>query len=120
MCGALGAAIRIQCPINPIFGKTVPKDGAGMIEDDGVGLAFGGTQYSPDHLAIEAHLLCRPRQNAATDFGRIPAFSQHQIICNEFDFTVCQPLERYIALQLWCCGINVLGANAGPHELSRK
>ena len=94
----LGAAIRIERPVNSILNEAVPEDGAAVIEDDGVGLAFGRTQYPADHLAIEPHLLRRSRQDAATDLRHIPAFGEHHAVGNEFDLAGCQSRERRVAL----------------------
>jgi len=51
MCGGLSTGIGIERPLDMIFGQTVPEDGAGMVEDDAVGLAIGRTQATADHLA---------------------------------------------------------------------
>ena len=51
MCGGNRAVIDIERPLDMIFGQTVPEDGAGMVEDDAVGLAIGRTQATADHLA---------------------------------------------------------------------
>ena len=74
------AAIGIERPFDVILDEAVAKHRAGMIEHDGVGLALGGAQHAADHLPIEPHLARRPRQDAATDLGHVPAFGQHHAI----------------------------------------
>jgi hypothetical protein len=51
----------------------VPEDGAGVIEDDDIALAVGRPQATADHLAIEAHLLRRAREDDAAHVGQVEA-----------------------------------------------
>jgi hypothetical protein len=44
--------IRAERPLDAILGQAVPKDGTGVIEDDDVGLAVGGSQPTANHLSV--------------------------------------------------------------------
>ena len=114
---ALGAPIGIERPLDAILGEAVTEHGAGMIEDDRVGLAIGRAQHAADHLAIEPHLLGRPRQDAAADLGHVPAFGQHHAIGDDLDLAGRQARQRRIALGLRRGAVDVLGAHAGLDEL---
>src|SRR5215472_6168436 len=52
---AFRPAFRIESPFDAILGQPVLEHGAAVVEDDGVGLALRRTQYTTDHLAVEAH-----------------------------------------------------------------
>ena len=72
---ALGAAIGIERPVHPILNEAVAENGARMIEHDRISLAIGRPQNPADHLPKQTHFFRGPGENAAADFGRIPAFS---------------------------------------------
>ena len=72
---ALGAAVGIERPVHSILDEAVTENGARMIENDRVGLVRRRPQNSTDHLPKQTHFFRGPGENAATDFGRIPAFS---------------------------------------------
>ena len=59
------------------------KHSAGMVENNGVGLAISWAQHAPDHLAIQTYLFGRARQDKAAAVGHVPAFSQHHAVGNK-------------------------------------
>ena len=111
-----GSVLRIERPLDRILDEAVPEHGAAVIEHDRVGLAVGRPQHAADHLAVQAHLLGRPRQDAAADLGHVPALGQHHAIRDELDLAGCQPRERCVALGLRRRAVDVLGAHAGFDE----
>jgi hypothetical protein len=67
--------VDIERPSDIVGRKAVPIDGAGMVEEYTVGLAFVRTQTATCHLSIETQLPGRAGENDATDRRTIPAFS---------------------------------------------
>src|SRR4051812_23344504 len=53
----LGRPIGIERPFDWIFREPVGKAGAGVIDDDRVGLAIDGSKHPAEHLSIETDLL---------------------------------------------------------------
>jgi len=73
---ALGARIRVECPLDVILSKAVAEYCAGMIENDGIGFARRCSQHAPDHLPEQTHFARRARENAARHFRHVPAFAR--------------------------------------------
>ena len=57
-----------------------------------------------------------PRENAAADFGHIPALAQNHAIGDNLDFAGCEPCQRGIALGLRRGAVDVFTAHAGFHK----
>src|SRR5262249_20722721 len=115
--GAFSLAIWIERPLDGILGEAVPKHSTRVVQDDGVSLAVGRAQHPTDHLAIQTHFACGPRQNAAAHFRHIPALGQHHAVGDEFGLARFQTLQNFIALLLWRSPVYMLGPHAGPDEL---
>src|SRR5262249_42650845 len=68
----LCALVGLKRPFDVILGQAMPKDGARVVKNDGVGLSVRRPQNATDHLPVKPHLPGRSGENAATDFGHIP------------------------------------------------
>src|SRR5262249_16631051 len=86
---ALSLAFRVKRPFNLVLNEAVTKDGATMIEHDGVGLARRGPQDATDHLAKQSHLLGRPGEDAAAHFWKVPALSENHAVGEDVDLAGC-------------------------------
>ena len=78
-------AIRFERPLDRVFDEAVHEDGAGVIEDEAVILALGGTKSAADHLPEQTHRLRRSRQHDAADIREIEAFGQHLAVGHDLD-----------------------------------
>jgi hypothetical protein len=79
-----------------------------MIENNGVLFLRRGSKHAAKHLPIEADLLRRPRENAATNIGHIPALSQHHAVDDNIDLAALQPgqsLRSALGVPAFCCAL---------------
>jgi hypothetical protein len=91
-------------------------DGSSMVEDAGVSLAFGWPQDAAHHLAVEAKLLRRSRQDGATHRRTIPAFGEHHAVRHHLGLARGQSGQDGFALRDWRLAADVLGAHAGADK----
>ena len=113
----LRVAVGIERPLDEILGEAEPVGDTGMIDDDAVGLVRCRAESAADHLAVEAHLLGRPRQDQAAERRHIPALGQHHAVRDNLDFAGGQPRQSGIALIHRRRAVDVFGADTGGDEI---
>src|SRR5262249_28414521 len=65
--------VNVERPLDMILGQAMPVDGAAVVENDGVRLAFRGAQNSPNHLSEQSKLLGRTSKDQTVNGRHIPA-----------------------------------------------
>src|SRR5262249_29078881 len=117
MLGRSRSQIGAERPRDAVLGQAVLEDSAAVIEDDDVGLAHGRPQPAADHLAVEAHLFRRTRENDAAYVGQIEALGEYHAIADNLGLAGGQSAKDRRALVDWCRAIEVFGAHVGFDEL---
>src|SRR5262249_48622525 len=93
------------------------EDGTRVVENDGIGLALGGSQHSADHLAEQPHLFRWSCENAATHIGHVPSLGEHHAGDEHLRLAPGPTRSRLAALGLRRRTVDMFGADAGADEL---
>jgi len=95
-----GTVLGIECPFDSVFGETVTKHGAAMVEDDAIGLTFGWAQTASDHLPEKSHFLRGSGQDDAADRAAVEAFGEHHAVGDDLGLTRRQAPKDCLAVAL--------------------